>query len=156
MLGYDMLPAANPSGLGCCCWQCPSSPRVNPFHPIPIMVQKPSSFKCGTFGASSVVERRLATGNFGGQLQIWDLENTAKPVYEVQAHASIVNALDGCGGQVRALPHRWPSGTGKVVSTVASAGSLLKRVWACGSVRGHAMPVMVLAATAWEVPQDRM
>ena len=64
-------------------------------------VEKPSSFKCGTFGASSLVERRLATGNFAGQLQIWDLENLGKPVYEVQAHASIVNAIDGCGGQVR-------------------------------------------------------
>ena len=64
-------------------------------------VEKPSSFKCGTFGASSLVERRLATGNFAGQLQIWDLENMNKPVYEVQAHASIVNAIDGCGGQVR-------------------------------------------------------
>jgi hypothetical protein len=63
-------------------------------------VEKPSSFKCGTFGASSLVERRIATGNFGGQLQMWDLENTTKPVFDVQAHASIVNAIDGCGGQV--------------------------------------------------------
>lgn len=64
-------------------------------------VEKPSSFKCGTFGASSLVDRRLATGNFAGQLQIWDLENPGKPVFEVQAHASIVNAVDGCGGQAK-------------------------------------------------------
>jgi hypothetical protein len=64
-------------------------------------VEKPSAFKCGTFGASSLVDRRLATGNFAGKLQIWDLEQAAKPVYEVQAHASIVNQIDGFGGQVR-------------------------------------------------------
>lgn len=62
-------------------------------------IEKPSSFKCGTFGASSLVDRRLATGNFAGQLQIWDLEHTQKPVYDVQAHASIVNQMDGFGGQ---------------------------------------------------------
>uniref|UniRef100_A0A7S2QTR2 WD repeat-containing protein 92 n=1 Tax=Chlamydomonas chlamydogama TaxID=225041 RepID=A0A7S2QTR2_9CHLO len=63
--------------------------------------EKPSSFKCGTFGASSLVERKLATGNFEGKLQIWDLENTAQPVFDVQAHASIVNAMDGCGGPAK-------------------------------------------------------
>lgn len=62
--------------------------------------EKKHSFKCGTFGASSLAERRLATGNFGGEVQIWDLENTAQPVFTAQAHASIVNAIDGCGGQV--------------------------------------------------------
>ena len=72
--------------------------------------EKPSSFKCGTFGASSLVERRLATGNFAGQLQIWDLESMAKPVFEVQAHASIVNALDGCGGQVGRGEPTWREG----------------------------------------------
>lgn len=64
-------------------------------------LEKPSAFKCGTFGASSLVERRLATGNFAGQLQLWDLEHTARPVFEVQAHASIVNQIDGFGGQSR-------------------------------------------------------
>lgn len=63
-------------------------------------VEKPQSFKCGTFGASSIADRRLATGNFGGQLEIWDLERTEKPLFQAQAHASIINAMDGCGGQV--------------------------------------------------------
>jgi hypothetical protein len=63
-------------------------------------VEKKHAFKCGTFGASSLAERRLATGNFGGELQIWDLENTSAPLFSAQAHASIVNAIDGCGGQV--------------------------------------------------------
>ena len=66
--------------------------------------EKKQSFKCGTFGASSLAERRLATGNFVGEVQIWDLENTAQPLFSAQAHASIVNAIDGCGGQVGASP----------------------------------------------------
>lgn len=32
--------------------------------------EKKHAFKCGTFGASSLAERRLATGNFGGELQV--------------------------------------------------------------------------------------
>lgn len=63
-------------------------------------VEKPSSFKCGTFGASTLSQRQLATGSFEGKLEIWDIENTRQPLFAVQAHASIVNALDGCGGQV--------------------------------------------------------
>ncbi|KAF5840799.1 WD40-repeat-containing domain protein, partial [Dunaliella salina] len=43
----------------------------------------------------------LSTPLHAGQLQIWDLENTTKPVFDVQAHASIVNQMDGFGGQAR-------------------------------------------------------
>ena len=41
-------------------------------------VEKKTSFKCGTFGASGLAERQLATGNFEGYLQLWDLEHTDK------------------------------------------------------------------------------
>lgn len=34
-------------------------------------IERPNSFKCGTFGASSDIERRLATGDFKGTLEIW-------------------------------------------------------------------------------------
>lgn len=34
-------------------------------------LERPNSFKCGTFGASSEVERKLATGDFKGTLEIW-------------------------------------------------------------------------------------
>lgn len=34
-------------------------------------IERPNSFKCGTFGASSDVDRRLATGDFKGTLEIW-------------------------------------------------------------------------------------
>ncbi len=33
-------------------------------------------------------------------IQVWDLEHTGQPFFDVQAHASIVNQLDGFGGQV--------------------------------------------------------
>eukprot|EP00877_Chromochloris_zofingiensis_P007606 jgi/Chrzof1/3099/Cz12g11200.t1 len=64
-------------------------------------VEKKEAFKCGTFGASSVADQRLATGNFSGHLEVWDLEHTNTPVFRVQAHASIINGMDGFGGQAR-------------------------------------------------------
>jgi len=60
--------------------------------------EKHAAFKCGTFGASSLAERHLATGDFDGRLSVWDLERTEMPVYSVKAHDVIVNAIDGCGG----------------------------------------------------------
>ena len=38
-----------------------------------------ASVKCGTFGASGLAERHLATGNFEGYLQLWDLERADAP-----------------------------------------------------------------------------
>lgn len=60
--------------------------------------EKPAALKCGTFGASSYEDRRLATGDFKGELAVWDLENMSQPTYKAQAHTSIVNCIDGCGG----------------------------------------------------------
>jgi WD40 repeat protein len=57
-----------------------------------------SGIKCGTFGASSIEERNLATGDHAGRLVIYDLERIEKPVFSQQAHTSIINAIDGCGG----------------------------------------------------------
>lgn len=34
-------------------------------------IEKPKGFKCGTFGASTLSERHLATGDFDGSLSIW-------------------------------------------------------------------------------------
>mmetsp|Transcript_32948 Transcript_32948/g.63294 ORF Transcript_32948/g.63294 Transcript_32948/m.63294 type:complete len:360 (+) Transcript_32948:101-1180(+) len=64
-------------------------------------VEKGASFKCGTFGASGIAERQLATGDFNGFLKLWDLENTRSPLMDIQAHAGIVNCMDGCGGQAK-------------------------------------------------------
>jgi len=65
---------------------------------IEVEAEKHSAFKCGTFGASSLAERHLATGDFDGRLSIWDLDRTEMPVYSVKAHDVIVNSIDGCGG----------------------------------------------------------
>jgi hypothetical protein len=64
-----------------------------------------SGFKCSHFGAGSVSAPRLAVGTFDGKLQLWDLEQPKAPLLDVQAHASIVNAIDAFGGQVSMLHH---------------------------------------------------
>jgi WD repeat-containing protein 92 len=64
-------------------------------------MEKKSAFKCGTFGTSTGSDRKFSTGSFDGHLQIWDMEKPVDPVFSVQAHASIVNAVDGCGGMAK-------------------------------------------------------
>lgn len=65
-------------------------------------IEGKSGFKCGSFGAGSLSQPRLATGTFDGRLQLWDLEaRQHAPIWNVQAHASIVNAMDSFGGKVR-------------------------------------------------------
>ncbi|GLH03302.1 WD repeat-containing protein 92 [Gryllus bimaculatus] len=60
--------------------------------------EKGKAFKCGTFGASSLKCRHLATGDFEGRLHMWNLEDTSVPVYSVNAHKEIINCIDGVGG----------------------------------------------------------
>ncbi|KAI8487592.1 PREDICTED: WD repeat-containing protein 92-like [Branchiostoma belcheri] len=60
--------------------------------------EKAKAFKCGTFGAASLQQRNLATGDFDGKLSIWDLENVDTPVYHAPAHKEIINCIDGVGG----------------------------------------------------------
>ncbi|XP_053568083.1 dynein axonemal assembly factor 10 [Bombina bombina] len=61
-------------------------------------IEKPKPLKCGTFGASTLQQRYLATGDFGGNLNVWNLEAADVPVYSVQAHKEIINCIDGVGG----------------------------------------------------------
>ncbi|TWW78388.1 dynein axonemal assembly factor 10 [Takifugu flavidus] len=61
-------------------------------------VEKPKPLKCGTFGATSLQQRHIATGDFDGNLSIWNLEMPGTPVYTVKAHKEIVNCIDGVGG----------------------------------------------------------
>lgn len=56
------------------------------------------SFKCGTFDASSIEERKLVTGDFDGNLMTWDLENLKSPLSKIGAHSEIINCIDGLGG----------------------------------------------------------
>lgn len=60
--------------------------------------EKSKAFKCGTFGASKIESRHFATGDFDGNLNIWDLEKIESPVYSVKAHSEIINSIDGIGG----------------------------------------------------------
>jgi WD repeat-containing protein 92 len=45
---------------------------------------KPHGIKCGTFGASSIEERHLATGDHAGKLAIYDLDRVDAPVFSQQ------------------------------------------------------------------------
>lgn len=47
---------------------------------------------------SSVYLIRVAVGDFGGFLTVFDLERLDKPVLELEAHKGLINAIDGCGG----------------------------------------------------------
>ena len=58
--------------------------------------------KCAAFGASSLADQQAAVGDFGGQLQLVDVERLTVPVFRVQAHDGLLNALDARGGQVHA------------------------------------------------------
>jgi len=64
-----------------------------------VSVEKPTGFKCATFGASRLEERHIATGDYKGKLEIWDLERASgPPVWKADAHDKIINAIDGIGG----------------------------------------------------------
>ncbi|XP_027790217.1 dynein axonemal assembly factor 10 isoform X2 [Marmota monax] len=61
-------------------------------------IEKAKPIKCGTFGATSLQQRYLATGDFDGNLHIWNLEAPEIPVYSVKGHKEIINTIDGIGG----------------------------------------------------------
>ncbi|KAL6068678.1 hypothetical protein STEG23_012518, partial [Scotinomys teguina] len=61
-------------------------------------IEKAKPIKCGTFGAASLQQRYLATGDFDGNLHIWNLEAPEMPVYSVKGHKEIINTIDGIGG----------------------------------------------------------
>ena len=63
-----------------------------------VEIEKPHGLKCATFGASALEERNVATGDFGGNLSIWNLDSMKEPIFTVKAHDSIINCIDGCGG----------------------------------------------------------
>ncbi|XP_007890464.1 dynein axonemal assembly factor 10 [Callorhinchus milii] len=61
-------------------------------------IEKSKPIKCGTFGATTLQQRYFATGDFDGNLNIWNLEAAEFPVYSVKAHKEIINTIDGVGG----------------------------------------------------------
>lgn len=61
--------------------------------------ERNASFRCGSFGASSMRNNHLAVGDFDGNLEILDLQRSDIPsIYTVKAHDGIINSLDAIGG----------------------------------------------------------
>lgn len=65
----------------------------------------PHGLRCATFGASSLSQRQIATGDHVGRLVVYDLsrlsssqDGSSAEVFSQQAHSSIINCIDGCGG----------------------------------------------------------
>ena len=51
-------------------------------------------FRCSTLETSNISNRQIATGDFSGNLSIWDLE-TMKPEKTVKAHADVLTCISG-------------------------------------------------------------
>ncbi|KAJ3109101.1 WD repeat-containing protein 92 [Phlyctochytrium planicorne] len=60
--------------------------------------EKRHAIKCGTFGASSLQARHIATGDFEGNVDLYDLERLETAVWHTKGHDTIVNCIDGVGG----------------------------------------------------------
>lgn len=60
--------------------------------------EKPEGIKCGTFKASPVSVRDVATVDYKGMLTIYDVEKGVAK-YQVQAHSKMANVVDGIGGK---------------------------------------------------------
>ena len=60
--------------------------------------EKPEGIKCGTFKASPVSVRDVATVDYAGKLTIFDVER-GQAKYQVQAHSKMANVVDGIGGK---------------------------------------------------------
>ncbi|KAH0952386.1 hypothetical protein HN011_009777 [Eciton burchellii] len=61
-------------------------------------IERSNQMKCGTFKASNLRDRYLATGDFKGILNIYNLEDPSIPVYTTKAHTQIINTIDGVAG----------------------------------------------------------
>lgn len=59
---------------------------------------KEFGIKCGTFKASPIATRDVSVVDYKGKLLIYDIEY-GKAKYEVQAHATMANVVDGIGGK---------------------------------------------------------
>jgi len=105
-------------------------------------VSKPSAIKCGVWAGTSPHERHLATGDFDGNLNIWDLENSAKAVYCVNAHSSIINDMDGAGG---------PNVGEGAAELVTCGRDGCVKVW---DIRQKDRPVAIIQAEDGQTPRD--
>ena len=58
-----------------------------------------SALRCGTFRPVVIQDRHYSTGDFSGNLDIWDLENLTEPIDSVKAHNDLIHAVDGGGDE---------------------------------------------------------
>jgi len=64
-------------------------------------VEKKAAFKCLSFGLSRAPVRLLATGDFDGNVCVWNLDQPHHPSFSTKGHQTLVNAVDACGGTSR-------------------------------------------------------
>ncbi|CAO3598938.1 unnamed protein product [Absidia cylindrospora] len=62
-----------------------------------------SPFRCCTFGAADSHTRHLATGDFNGNLTLWDTQRLDIPIETTKAHDSIIHTMDGVNNGAREL-----------------------------------------------------
>ncbi|XP_067015666.1 dynein axonemal assembly factor 10 [Anabrus simplex] len=63
-------------------------------------VENKKAFKCGEAGGSQNVNSAFCTGNFGGRLDVWDMQNTTYPVFSCTEHGDIISSIDTVGGGI--------------------------------------------------------
>lgn len=86
---------AHPKGTGALQLYEIGSDNLEKLHDLEV----PLPLKCGTFGASGIADRQLATGGHDGRMSLWDLTQLQKPIASAKAHIGIVNAIDGAGSK---------------------------------------------------------
>jgi len=57
---------------------------------------QPKAVRCGTFNASSLEERSFCTGDFVGNISVWDIEELDQPISKITGHSGLINCIDGC------------------------------------------------------------
>lgn len=58
-------------------------------------VARGKALRIGTFISSSEEERLFCTGDFAGNIAVWDLERLSDPVQEALGHNDIINSITG-------------------------------------------------------------
>lgn len=104
--------------------------------------EKSAAIKCATFGASPVHTRHVSTGDFQGNLDLWDLERLNTPLFSIKAHEELINAIDGAGGMgVDCGPPE--------IATASKDGSV--KIW---DTRQRDRPVSTIAPAQGEKTKD--
>lgn len=124
-------------------------------------VERPKALRCGTFGATTLAQRHLTTGDFDGNYATWDLERCeCGPLFQHKGHETIINCVDGVGG-VRGTGapeiatgsrdgcvHVWDPRQGEtpVASMVPEVGAPVRDCWAVAFGDAQSVDSRVVAA----------